>query len=234
MHPATFHTKQAHLSTLRLYRVFAEPLGLTPARLDMLRAIAMRMEPIPQSMLWRILGVCKSVVSVMVRSLEKLGLVERTRCLLDRRTFTIKITDAGLAALRELYYQTDTCGLLRCAMTAPFARPDKPLDQWERELGTLSAVARKLRAGFGRYLGNPWYGDFETTDRIYYADVPGNPVRIDIQNTWEEDWAAGIPVKRDYSNDPTAPPNWRSWRPLVDPEIRKARREARLRRRGGH
>jgi DNA-binding MarR family transcriptional regulator len=231
MHPSTFNTKQAHLSTLRLYRIFAQPLGLTPARMDMLRAIAIRSVPITQSELWRHLSVCKSVVSVMVRSLEKLGFIERTRNLMDGRTFDVKVTESGRAALRELFFETRTHGLLRCAFLAPFARPDKPIENWEHELRELSAIASKIRAGFGRTLHNPWTQDFELEDPLYYADVPGNPIRLDIQNTWEEDWDAGIPVKRDYSNDPTAPPNWRSWRPLVDPEIRKARRAEAARRR---
>jgi DNA-binding MarR family transcriptional regulator len=197
----------------------------------MLRAIAVRPQPITQAQLWRLLSVCKSVVSVMVRSLEKLGFIERTRCFLDSRTYVVKVTESGRAALRELFFETRTHGLLRCALLAPFARPDKPIEHWEHALHKLSAIASKIRAGFGRTLHNPWTQDFELEDPLYYADVPGNPIRIDIQNTWEEDWDAGIPVKRDYSNDPTAPPNWRSWRPLIDPEIREARRAEAARRR---
>jgi DNA-binding MarR family transcriptional regulator len=231
MHPSVFNTKQAHLSTLLLYREFAEPLGLTPARMDMLRAIAIHERPITQAQLWRLLSVCKAVVSVMVRSLEKLGFVERTRCLWDQRTHVVKVTDAGIAALRELFYETRTHGLLRCAYLAPFLRPDKPMEQWERELDELSEINYRIRKGFGRTLENPWGNDPETDELVYYADVPGNPIRIDIQNTWEEDWVAGIPVKRDYSNDPTAPWNWRTWRPLVDPFIREARRQEAAKRR---
>jgi DNA-binding MarR family transcriptional regulator len=230
MNSASFGAKQAHFSFLRLGRVFCEPLGLTPARVDLLRAIASRSGSVEQAKLWRILSVCKSVVSVMVRSVEKLGFLRRSRSLGDRRTFIVELTEAGRVALREIFYQTETCRLFETALVIPFASEDKPLAQWRRALHTFLQVVWKLRAAFGRNLHDPWQWDIDD-EQLYYADVPGNPIRIDLQNSWEEDWEAGIPVTRDYSHDPTAPENWRTWRPLVDPMLRKAKRASRRARR---
>ena len=112
MNQIVFGTKRVYQSAMRLFR---RPLasvapGLTPARFDMMFALARRTyderrfeecEEL-QSDLRRTLGVTASVVSRMLRSLEKLGWVTRQRTI-DRRQRRVTLTAAGVACLREAY-----------------------------------------------------------------------------------------------------------------------------------
>ncbi|MBV9948797.1 MAG: winged helix-turn-helix transcriptional regulator [Myxococcales bacterium] len=108
MHAVVFDTKRVFLSFLRVMR---RPLlqwpGLTGARFDMLsgflngfheRPVAVELR---QSELRGKLGVCASVVSRMVRSLEKLGWVARRRDPRDRRTWWLCLTERGEQVIRE-------------------------------------------------------------------------------------------------------------------------------------
>jgi DNA-binding MarR family transcriptional regulator len=103
-----FGTKRAFYGILRVTRRALASFGLTAARYDMLYAICGGdLGPDPtdyqteQSELPQKLGVHKSVVSRMLRSLEELGLVVRERCEGDRRRLWVELTEAGLARLRD-------------------------------------------------------------------------------------------------------------------------------------
>jgi DNA-binding MarR family transcriptional regulator len=103
-----FGTKRAFHAILRIMRKPLASFGLTAARYDMLYVISGGdLGPegpdrlTEQSELSDELGVHKSVVSRMLRSLEKLGLVSRERCEGDRRRFWVELTEAGLARLRD-------------------------------------------------------------------------------------------------------------------------------------
>jgi DNA-binding MarR family transcriptional regulator len=104
-----FGTKRAFHAILRVTRKPLASFGLTAARYDMLYAIAWGVPddedwedcPTEQSELPGMLGVHKSVVSRMLRSLEQLGLVSRERCAGDRRQVWVELTQAGAARLRD-------------------------------------------------------------------------------------------------------------------------------------
>jgi DNA-binding MarR family transcriptional regulator len=106
MHEIFFATKRAFHGVLRVMR---EPLlqqapGLTPARFDLLYALrerrASRWSPVHQSLLRRDVGVCRSVISRMLRSLEKLGWVRRRKSQFDGRKRWVMLTRAGRACIR--------------------------------------------------------------------------------------------------------------------------------------
>jgi DNA-binding MarR family transcriptional regulator len=102
-----FGTKRAFHATLRIMRKPLASFGLTAARYDMLYAIfggLPRRDRIrrftTQRELCGKLGVHKSVVSRMLRSLEQIGLVERRRASGDERQRCIWLTSAGMDRLR--------------------------------------------------------------------------------------------------------------------------------------
>jgi DNA-binding MarR family transcriptional regulator len=103
-----FGTKRAFHGILRIARKPLASFGLTAARYDMLFAIFGSL-PKPersgcltsQGELPRKLGVHKSVVSRMLRSLERIGLVARRRFQRDRRQFWVELTQAGRERFRD-------------------------------------------------------------------------------------------------------------------------------------
>jgi DNA-binding MarR family transcriptional regulator len=103
-----FGTKRAFHAIVRITRKPLASFGLTAARYDMLYAIFGGIPKVDrfgcqtsQSELPRKLGVHKSVVCRMLRSLLQLGLVTRRRFDRDRRRFWVELTDAGRARLRD-------------------------------------------------------------------------------------------------------------------------------------
>lgn len=171
-----YEVKHAHLSCLRFLRPEAARHGLTPARVDLLRVIQRQLfRRLPQSELWPILGVSKTVVSIMVRALERLGFLRRTRSVADGRTFILTLTRKAKAALRALYYEAVHVGFVRMAVEYALTRsrpgrPEAALSKWE-----LSTSVRLLRRAFGRAdpNQNPWFIDDGDED-FWYANVVGN------------------------------------------------------------
>jgi DNA-binding MarR family transcriptional regulator len=106
MNAITFATKRAYHGFLRLTRKGLAAVGLTAARFDMLLAIrgSVRKDEnyafgIAQGDLSRALGVSKSVVSRMLKSLEALELVMRCQGD-DRRYKAVWMTEKGEAVFR--------------------------------------------------------------------------------------------------------------------------------------
>jgi DNA-binding MarR family transcriptional regulator len=102
MDSVLFGLKRAHQSSLRFGREATEKFGLTPARFDLLFTIKQHRMcdgTFEQALLPRVLGVSRPVVSRMLRSLERLGLVHRGPR--RHRTRFIALTVRGLAAIRR-------------------------------------------------------------------------------------------------------------------------------------
>ena len=93
---------------MRFARAWADEYELTPARFDMLTAIANDPAGIAQNVLRRVLDVTSPVISRMLQSLEELGFVDRVVYPEDRRTNWITLTAEGKdlldAAQREFLY----------------------------------------------------------------------------------------------------------------------------------
>ena len=210
MHTVSFEMKQAHLAALRLGRKETEAVGLTPARLDMLRAIMEGSGGSVQAKLRELLCVTKPVISVMVRALEKLGFVVRKRSSEDRRTFVLTLTDKAKNALRRVYYESITLGYLKLGLMWAFCKPGTwSVRSFEIAIHRLHLRLNMFRCAFGigdtRY--NPWEIN-EDDEGFFYADVPGNPNRLDIVPSWDEEDHAGVEHNGTYDHDPTAPADW--------------------------
>jgi DNA-binding MarR family transcriptional regulator len=108
MHAIIFGTKRAFHAALRMTRKPLQSMGLTAARFDLLSALLSVevgrkwVRHIHQSDLRRMLGVTASVVSRMLRSLERLGLVTRRRPDYgDRRQRQVNLTERGRTCIRD-------------------------------------------------------------------------------------------------------------------------------------
>ena len=105
MHQIVFSTKRTFHGFLRGTRKLLASFGLTAARFDLLYVVqdGQRWHSGPrsarQSDIVRKLGVTRSVVSRMVRSLEALGLVTR-EVAGDARTRTVTLTEKGTRVVR--------------------------------------------------------------------------------------------------------------------------------------
>jgi MarR family transcriptional regulator, lower aerobic nicotinate degradation pathway regulator len=86
------------------FRVFSEIVGkhgLHPMHFGMLTIIEAE-EPISQHELSDRTGIDPSTMVARMDTLEELGLVERTRSVMDRRSYEIGVTTAGHKLLKEL------------------------------------------------------------------------------------------------------------------------------------
>ncbi|CAN5439465.1 hypothetical protein BH09MYX1_BH09MYX1_29780 [soil metagenome] len=186
MHTTLFAMKHAHLSALRLARVFTQRYGLTPARLDMLRVIMAAGGSILQLTMRHRLSVTKPVISVMVRSLEKLKFVTRERCEKDRRTFVVKLTEEAIFALRAIFYEAIVLGVLKVAFLGAFLSKDGESHRgWELAMVRMEARLQLFRRAFGLGTCNPWDED-EPDEDFYYEEVPENPAAFQmVPDTWE-------------------------------------------------
>ena len=96
-----FGGKMFFLGTNRLLRPWLLPFGLTPARFNMMIAIASQRGGIPQHLLRSLLGVSTATICRMLKSLEKLGYVRRTPHPANPRRRWLTLTAAGAFRLRE-------------------------------------------------------------------------------------------------------------------------------------
>ena len=184
MHTLTFEMKRAHLASIRLTRKLCALVGLTPARLDMVRAIFADSNRIRQSELRHHLGVSKAVVSIMIRALEKLGFVRRTKCHDDRRTFDLVVLAKGRIALRRIHYESRTERFLDMAFDQAF-RPEHPRPRVE--LHALEYALRRFRTEFGlpSHDEKPWEWN-DDDPPFYYGAYTDNLAMVDLAP--DEDW----------------------------------------------
>ena len=99
MHAILFGLKRAHQASLTVSRQLLRPFRLTPARFDMLCALAQN-ECLAISDLANMLGVKPPTVSRMVKALLPLGLVEITGAD-DLRIRYLHLSDTGELLLKE-------------------------------------------------------------------------------------------------------------------------------------
>jgi len=119
------------------FRVFAEIVavhGLHPMHFGMLTIIEAE-EPISQQELGRRVGIDPSTMVARMDVLEQRGLIERARSTDDRRSYEIRVSDAGRKLLVELREEARVHG----------ERFFAPLTQDER--AQLHALLTKLAAG---------------------------------------------------------------------------------------
>lgn len=104
-----FAVKRAHLAGNRRALALLSKLGVTPARFDVLRILYARRDySMEQQWLRDRLGVARSTLSRMLRSLERLGWIARSASRFDARTRWCTITYEG----RSLVWRV-LCALVR-------------------------------------------------------------------------------------------------------------------------
>jgi DNA-binding MarR family transcriptional regulator len=159
-----FGAKRAFHATLRFARPLLARFGLTPARFDLLYAIAPnRYSRERTSTLQRdlrdALGVTGATICRMLQSLEKLGLIVRTRSEYDARQRNVELTDEGVARLDAV------CGdfIDNDAMSFVVDRVVDPDGQGESilEKDIAETMFKAFRSAFGdrATLYYPWHPD---------------------------------------------------------------------------
>jgi DNA-binding MarR family transcriptional regulator len=154
-----FGTKRAFHAILRITRKPLASFGLTAARYDMLYAIDRSGRRTRQKDLSNKLGVHKSVVGRMLRSLEQLGLVERQRSC-DGRRRIVRLTDAGLDRLRDAAGCLARASRRLLCMAICFGL-DRDSDERFRHMCVYESYLNAIRETFGdkAWLGYPWHPD---------------------------------------------------------------------------
>jgi DNA-binding MarR family transcriptional regulator len=158
MHTVLFSLHRSDLTSIAFQRGLLEPYGISPARYTMLFAIEQQRAFgfIRQSDLRRELGVTAATVSVMVRSLERLGLVRRTRLLgTDRRPVHVMLTDSAKWLLRAIRRRVIRLGVVWVALYSALSY-NGAFDG--AAVGTLKEHLDRLRAKLGdrARLHFPW------------------------------------------------------------------------------
>jgi DNA-binding MarR family transcriptional regulator len=107
MHPVFFGVKMLHLRIERAAHAlirggFVREVGVTPARLTILKTLGVYRLGLPRWKLVRMVGVSGPVVSRMLRALEELGYVRRSRDGRDKRKVFVQITALGAEILGGL------------------------------------------------------------------------------------------------------------------------------------
>ncbi len=151
MDPVFFTIKRAYYATLRLTRRALAAMGLTAARFDLLDALyKLGTRTIHlQSQLRRALGVARSTISRMMRSLEQLGLVTRRR---DGRDCIVALTPEGRRRVRRAYYGLVLVGHVGLALDGALAPGERRWPDARRCASArrhLEALCMRIRLGFG-------------------------------------------------------------------------------------
>jgi DNA-binding MarR family transcriptional regulator len=166
MHAILFGLKRAYWgSVARSRRPLREHRPhLTAARFDLL--LAVRSNPLKfvwQSELQRVLGVCRPVVTRMVKSLVELGWLTRERSAIDRRTYDVQLTDEGEKvidwALHRFVRSVRARRWVHQALLGRDRWPDK--DAGLEAVGALDDWLNRLRAEWraGGTLFYRWHPD---------------------------------------------------------------------------
>ncbi len=151
MDPVFFTIKRAYYATLKLTRRALAAMGLTAARYDLLDALyrlgtrAVHL----QSNLRRGLGVARSTISRMMRSLEELGLVTRRR---DGRECIVALTQEGRRRVRRAFFGLVLVGHVGLALDGALAPGERRWPDARRCASArrhLRALCMRIRVGFG-------------------------------------------------------------------------------------
>ena len=107
MHSVFFGLKRAHFSIVRFFaREVLTKLALTPGRYDLMLYLKKHEdEDLTQRDLRKAFGVARSTMSEALRSMVELRLINRHPAE-DGRTFWVKLTKPGEAALENAFYMT--------------------------------------------------------------------------------------------------------------------------------
>lgn len=102
MHQIFFVAKRAHWGCQnRMRKPLKKKFDITAGRVDMLHAISKELAPQlhEQRVLVKKLGCVRSVVSRMLKAMEKRGWIQREKAEYDRRMWLVSLTKAGARML---------------------------------------------------------------------------------------------------------------------------------------
>ena len=166
MHAILFGLKRAYWGSIAKSR---RPLRehrphLTAARFDLLHAVRLHpLQSMLQSRLRRVLGVCRPVVTRMVKSLVELGWLRRERSAIDRRTYDVWLTEEGAKVIDSAHHR-----FVRSVRARRWVHQGLlGMDRWPDRDEALEAVEalegwlNRLRAQWsaGGTLYYPWHPD---------------------------------------------------------------------------
>ena len=166
MNTIFFGCKRAFHSTLRVTRKPLASLGLTAARFYLLYELLSRDKLIPngafQSVLRRRLGVCASVISRMLASLEALGWVTREGQPqgLDRRQRRVTLTAEGRQRIAAAFKMLRRASWRLVHQAICFGQHGAPSPQFVHT-ERLESYLRGMRTEYGdtATLYYPWHPD---------------------------------------------------------------------------
>jgi DNA-binding MarR family transcriptional regulator len=150
-----FSVKRAHHSVLKFSRRALAGFGITPARFDLLFAVADAGDGITQRALRMILGVARSTISEMLGALERIGLVERSECF-DGRTRAVALTKRGRALFRSVSDQLLDSGFVSVTVDGIVSGGDAAVDPYP-ERSTVMRYCALLRSAFGDFATRELY-----------------------------------------------------------------------------
>jgi DNA-binding MarR family transcriptional regulator len=161
-----FSIKRGHYAVLRILRKPLKSFGLTAARYDLMHMLfgygsrSSMGDSWHQSALWRKLGVCKSVVSRMLKSLEKLGLVKRTPVYMDTRQRSVTLTSRGLACMRAAIACLERASRRLLCIAICLGKDRDPAECF-RHMCDLELYLHEIRRHYGdtAALLYPWHPD---------------------------------------------------------------------------
>jgi DNA-binding MarR family transcriptional regulator len=169
MHAIFFGLKRAYYGALRVSRDALSSEQLTPARFDVLVALdvatwrARQFAPsgLWQSRLRRILGVAASTLSRMLRSLEQLHLIERTRVGRDTRQRFVRLSDEGFRRVRRVKRVFVDSGCAQLAVESALGRPWYSESSCLVEIDRLESSLKRVRHSYrdAATLYYPWHPD---------------------------------------------------------------------------
>ncbi len=147
MHKVLFGLKRAFQSALEWAKVVYAPIGLTPARFDMMHALY-KDEYMAQSALRGVLGVSGATISRMLKSLRKLGWVESFPDEDDRRRRFVALTERGEAVFKGARRHVIGDGVGELAIESVIERT-WPAKAPARAIVNLMIPLGCIRRGFG-------------------------------------------------------------------------------------
>jgi len=165
MHVLYFGLKRAFQATLKVNRPLLDRHGITPARFDLLYRIHKEgHDKVRQSTLRKALGVARPTVSRMVRSLEKLGLLERGIDWRDGRQRRLGLSVAGKKIVRRVLRKLVRSDVVDRWVRRAFSYPNPPPSKrWTNItfIADLDATLGRFRKCFGDFatLEYPWHPD---------------------------------------------------------------------------
>ena len=149
MHPIFQSFKRTYWASMRFSRAFMYPFSesyrITPARFDMMLVIARKPDGMPMTVLRKVLDVCPSVVTVMVKSLVKLGYVDRTLIPHAKHAKKVTLTDLGAELLAEVTQEMLFRGLSEHVVRAVLSATPADNARTERILARTRRIVAHFR-----------------------------------------------------------------------------------------